>query len=101
MVQRSNISPTGFLQEDCPTEGPLHDRKIKTRAEFRKRMNICAANEERKRIQHFDQQFKKNSSNHFKLPSSIRQQQSCQPETNDSLDISPKFPGYLVFDLDT
>ena len=29
-----------------PTEGPLHDRKIKTRAEFRKRMKICAANEQ-------------------------------------------------------
>ena len=28
-------------------------------------------------------------------------QQTCQPETIDSLDISPKFPGYLVFSLDT
>ena len=32
-------------------------------------MKICAASEERKRIQLFDQQFKKNS-NRFKLPSS-------------------------------
>ena len=58
-----------------PTEGPLHDTKIKTRAEFRKQMKICAANEERKRIQHFDQQLKKNSSNCFKLPSSRRRRQ--------------------------
>ena len=31
----------------------------------------------------------------------VRHKQSCQPETIDSLDIPPKFPGYLVFSLDT
>ena len=50
----------------CPTEGPLYEEKIETRAEFRRRMNICAANEERKRVQLFDQRFKQKPLNHFK-----------------------------------
>ena len=41
---------------------------------FRKRMKICVAIDERKRIQHFDQQFKKKSLNRFKPPSKRRQQ---------------------------
>ena len=45
-----------------PKEGPLYDAKNKARAEFRKRMKVCAANSERKRIQHFDHQFKQRSS---------------------------------------
>ena len=49
-----------------PKEGPLYDAKINTRAEFRKRMRVCAANSERKRIQRFDTQFKQRSSNRFK-----------------------------------
>ena len=57
-----------------PVDGPLHDAKTKTRADFRKRMKICVAIDERKRIQHFDQQFKKKTSNRFKPPSKRRQQ---------------------------
>ena len=57
-----------------PVDGPLHDAKTKTRADFRKRMKICVAIDERKRIQHFDQQFKKKSSNRFKPPSKRCQQ---------------------------
>ena len=52
-----------------PKEGPLYDAKNKARAEFRKRMKVCAANSERKRIQHFDHQFKQRSSSRFKIPS--------------------------------
>ena len=51
-----------------PKEGPLHDAKNKARAIFRKRMKVCAANSERKRI-HFDHQFKQRSSIRFKIPS--------------------------------
>ena len=57
-----------------PVDGPLHDAKTKTHADFRKRMKICVAIDERMRIQHFDQQFKKKSSNRFKPPSKRRQQ---------------------------
>ena len=52
-----------------PKEGPLYDVKNKARAEFRKRMKVCVANSERKRIQHFDHQFKQRSSSRFKIPS--------------------------------
>ena len=41
-----------------PDVGPLHDAKTKTRANFRKRMRICIATDERKRTLRFDQQFK-------------------------------------------
>ena len=57
-----------------PKEGFLYDAKIRTRAEFRKRLRVCAANNERKRIQHFDRQFKQRSSNRFKLPLRRKQQ---------------------------
>ena len=57
-----------------PKEGFLYDAKIRTRAEFRKRLRVCAANSERKRIQHFDHQFKQRSSNQFKLPLRRKQQ---------------------------
>ena len=56
-----------------PIEGPLHEEKVKTRAEFRKRMNICAANEERKRVQLFDRRFKQKTSNRFKTSKTCRQ----------------------------
>ena len=57
-----------------PKEGPLYDVKIRTRAEFRKRLRVCAANSERKRIQQLDRQFKQRSSNRFKLPSRSKHQ---------------------------
>ena len=41
----------------CPKEGPLYEAKINTRADFR-RMRICEANSERKRIQHFEGRFR-------------------------------------------
>ena len=47
----------------------MYDAKNKARAVFRKRMKVCAANSERKRIQHFDHQFKLRSSIRFKIPS--------------------------------
>ena len=50
-------------------EGPLYDAKIKTRCEFRKRMKVCVASTERKRIQHFDQQFRERSAKRFNTPS--------------------------------
>ena len=53
-----------------PKEGPLYDAKNKARAVF---MKVCAANSERKRIQHFDHQFKQRSSIQFKIPSTKRQ----------------------------
>ena len=56
-----------------PTEGPLYEEKIKTRAEFRKSMNICAANEERERIQLFDRRFQQKTSSHFKTSKASRQ----------------------------
>ena len=31
-------------------------------------MNVCSVSDERKRIQHFDKQFKENSKKRFKLP---------------------------------
>ena len=37
-------------------------------------MKICIATEERKRIQHFDLQFKEKSSNRYKLPSNKHHQ---------------------------
>jgi hypothetical protein len=48
--------------------------KIKSRAEFRRRLKICAANEERRRVQHFDQRFKRRCPNRFKLPSTTSRQ---------------------------
>ena len=53
-----------------PTEGPLYEAKISTRAEFRRRMRVCEANNERKRIQHLDGRFRQNSSNRFRIPKS-------------------------------
>ena len=57
-----------------PKEGTLYEAKIRTRADFRKRLRVCVANSERRRIQHFDKQFKQRSSNRFKLPSRRKQQ---------------------------
>ena len=57
-----------------PDVGPLHDAKTKTRANFRKRMRICIATDERKRTLRFDQQFKGKHPNRFKLPSKKCQQ---------------------------
>ena len=37
-----------------PKEGPLYEAKIRTCAVFRKRLRVCVANSERRRIQHFD-----------------------------------------------
>ena len=51
-----------------PKEGPLYEAKINTRADFRRRMRICEANSERKRIQHFDGRFRQTSSNQFRIP---------------------------------
>ena len=57
-----------------PKEGTLYEAKIRTRADFRKCLRVCVANSERRRIQHFDKQFKQRSSNRFKLPSRRKQQ---------------------------
>ena len=71
-----------------PKEGPLYDAKINTRAEFRKRMRVCAANSERKRIQRFDTQFKLRSSNRFKLTSNKKHTSSLR--VNQELVTDPK-----------
>ena len=42
-----------WCENGRPKEGPLYEAKINTRAEFRRRMRVCEANSERKRIQHF------------------------------------------------
>jgi hypothetical protein len=39
-----------WKEAGCPREGVLHKRKKALRNEVRKRINICKANEERKRI---------------------------------------------------
>ena len=51
-----------------PQKGPPYKAKINTRAEFCKRMRVGKANDERKRIQHFDSRFKQKSSNQFRIP---------------------------------
>ena len=43
--------------------------RIKQEPNSEKRIKVCAVNSERKRIQHFDHQFKQRSSNWFKIPS--------------------------------
>ena len=72
-----------------PKEGPLYDAKIKTRAEFRKRMRVCAANSERKRIHIFDNQFKQRSSSRFKIPST-KKRQSPSLRINQEVVTDPK-----------
>ena len=72
-LQSRNERP-GTNGPQQPKEGFLYDAKIRTHAEFRKRLRVCAANSERKRIQHFDRQFKQRSSNRFKLPLRRKQQ---------------------------
>ena len=66
---------TGGLQMDAQRRVLS---KINTRAEFRKRMRVCAANSERKRIQRFDTQFKQRSSNRFKLTSNKKHTSSLR-----------------------
>ena len=72
-----------------PREGPLYDAKIKTRAEFRKRMRVCAANSERKRIQRFDEKFKPKSSSRFRIPST-KTRQSPSLRVNQEVATDPK-----------
>ena len=72
-----------------PKEGPLYDAKIKTRAEFRKRMRVCAANSERKRIQRFDDKFKQKSSSRFRIPST-KTRQSPSLRVNQEVATYPK-----------
>ena len=50
-----------------PQEGPLYEEKIRTRAKFRKRLNICAASVERARVQKIDNKFHQRLSDRFKL----------------------------------
>ena len=57
-----------------PQEGPLYEAKLSTRAEFRRRMRVCEANSERKRIQGFDKRFKQKSSNRFRIPKTNKHQ---------------------------
>ena len=77
-----------------PKEGPLYDAKNKARAAFRKRMKVCEANSERKRIQQFDHQFKQKSSIRFKIPTtkrrpcpSLRRDQEVVTDQKTILDI--------------
>ena len=72
-----------------PKEGPLYDAKIKTRAEFRKRMRVCAANSERKRIQRFDEKFKQKASSRFRIPST-KKRQSPSLRVNQEVATDPK-----------
>ena len=50
--------------------GPLYVAKIRSRTEFRKRMNICAANAERVKLQKIDQKFKQKRSDRFRTSKS-------------------------------
>ena len=82
-------SPNGHQKE-----GPLYDAKNKARTVFRKRMKVCAATSKRKRIQHFDHQFKQRSSIWFKIPStkqrpflSLRKDQEVVMDTKTILEM--------------
>ena len=74
LAQRKKAAWDDWSTNGRPKEGPLYDMKIKSRAEFRRRLKICAANEERRRVQHFDQRFKRRCPNRFKLPSTTSRQ---------------------------
>ena len=55
----------------------LHEERIRSRTEFRKRLNICSTNTERARVQKIDHKLKQRSSNRFKIskptnPGSVR-----------------------------
>ena len=53
-----------------PQAGPLYEEKNKSRREFRRRLNICAAIAERANVQKIDQKFKRKSTNRFKTSKS-------------------------------
>ena len=47
-----------WKREGRPNCGPVYDQKVKTRDEVRRRIRICGANEERRKIQSIDQKFR-------------------------------------------
>ena len=51
--------------EGRPASGPVHEQ-IRTREEVRKRIRVCEANEERRRIQQIDQKFKARDKTRFR-----------------------------------
>jgi hypothetical protein len=50
LCKQKNEAWDKWKEAGCPREGVLHKRKKALRNEVRKRINICKANEERKRI---------------------------------------------------
>ena len=52
--------------EGRPASGPVHEQKIRTREEVRKRIRVCEANEEHRRIQQIDQKFKARDKTRFR-----------------------------------
>ena len=51
-----------------PASGTLYEQKNKLQQEVRKRIKMCMASEERKRLQSFDMRFKNNQRDQFNLP---------------------------------
>ena len=70
LAARKKAAWDKWSSSERPQEGPFYEENIRSRAEFRRRLNICAANAERARVQKIDQIFKLSSSNHFKTSKS-------------------------------
>ena len=61
-----------WKREGRPTSGPVYEQKIKTREEVRKRMRVCEANDQRRKIQQIDKKFKAGCKTKFQRTSARR-----------------------------
>ena len=58
LSKEKKVAWDSWQKEGRPNNGPVYEKKVKTREEVRRRIKVCEANEERKRIQNLDRKFK-------------------------------------------
>ena len=67
LCAKSKIAWEAWKDGGRPNEGPLFEAKCSTRKEVKKRIKLCSAMEERKRVQRREHLFRMNAHSRFKL----------------------------------
>ena len=81
--------PRACARGKRPCEGPLYEAKCFTHKEVKRRIKICVAMEERKRVQRREHLFKTNAHSRFKLPQKRRKSQCTRLRMNGILISDP------------
>ena len=89
LCAESKVAWVAWKDSGMPSEGLLYGAKCSARNKVRRRIKMCAAMEERKRVQRRESLFRKNANSRFRLPQKRKKSQSTRLRVGGKLISDP------------